>query len=124
MSTNLGNTLRFLREEHEKTQIEIGELLNVTSQTYSNYELGYRQPDLFSLLRLAQFYNIDVSLLFSEMLNSAQCVNFAIHNSPQDYFNHTFTDDEFKLLYLYRSLPSEAQQDILTFTKIKANRDL
>lgn len=123
MNNCLGKTLRFLREEFDKTQSEIGEILNVTPQTYSNYESGHRLPDLPSLIRLAQYYNIDTGILLATLLPQALCEEFAEKNQPNDCFNHTLTNDEVALLYLFRQLNHNAQNDILTFAKIKADKD-
>ena len=67
--TNIGTTIRTLRKQHSMTQDELAELLHVTRQTVSNYENGKSEPDLETLLRIAEILETDVSTLLEQ--NSA-----------------------------------------------------
>lgn len=49
--------LRDLREDHDMTQREIAEFLNIRQNTYSQYENGQRQIPLEALIKLALLYN-------------------------------------------------------------------
>ena len=42
----LAENLRRLRTDHDYTQTQIGDKLNISRQAYSNYETGKRIPDL------------------------------------------------------------------------------
>lgn len=55
--------LRDIREDKEKTQKEIAELLNTTYQYYSAYERGVRDLPCHHLRTLAQFYNVSADYL-------------------------------------------------------------
>ncbi|GAA0272595.1 hypothetical protein GCM10008922_33900 [Faecalicatena contorta] len=46
------------RKARKMTQKELGRVLNISRQAYSNYETGKRTPDLDLLLKIAQIYNI------------------------------------------------------------------
>ena len=52
-----------LRKAHHYTQQEISDLLNISRQAYSNYETSKRTPDLDSLIRLADIYNLSLDQL-------------------------------------------------------------
>ena len=55
--------IRNLREDSDKTQQEIADYL-VTSQTmYARYERGANEMPLRHLIRLAQYYNVDMNYL-------------------------------------------------------------
>jgi len=54
--------IRNLRKKYDKLQIELAMYLNVRQTTYSKYELGKIQLPLDILLKLADFY--DVNLVF------------------------------------------------------------
>ena len=49
--------LRDLREDHDKTQKEIGELLNMSQTGYSQYEIGKNDIPTHILKKLATLYN-------------------------------------------------------------------
>ena len=55
--------IRDLREDTNRTQKQISELLNCTQQTYSRYETGEITIDIYSLIKLAKFYNTSTDYL-------------------------------------------------------------
>lgn len=48
--------LKDLREDSDKTQADIADLLNCKQQTYSNYETGKREMPYEVLINLANYY--------------------------------------------------------------------
>lgn len=52
-----------LRVEHMLTQVEIGNILNVSQRTISNYELGERFPDENLLNSIADFFDVSLDFL-------------------------------------------------------------
>lgn len=55
--------IRDLREDKEKTQKEIAEMLNMKPQQYARYESGAREIPLHHLITLAKFYNVSLDYL-------------------------------------------------------------
>ena len=55
--------IRALREDNDKTQIEIAALLKVGQKTYSDYELGKTRIPVDSLLILAKLYNVSMDYI-------------------------------------------------------------
>ena len=55
--------IRDLREDHDLTQQQIAELLNISQATYSRYESGTLDVPSSSLIALAQFYHTSVDYL-------------------------------------------------------------
>ncbi|MBQ8292107.1 MAG: helix-turn-helix transcriptional regulator [Clostridia bacterium] len=53
-----GKKLRELRAERGLSQKELGALFNVCNQTVSFWETGSREPDLDTLKKLAEFFDI------------------------------------------------------------------
>ena len=49
--------LRELREDNDKTQIEISEILEMKQPQYIRYEKGIRDIPLDNLMKLAELYN-------------------------------------------------------------------
>lgn len=56
----VGNSIKKLREERGMTQDELAEKLNVTRQAVSNWETGKTQPDIETLTRLAEIFDVSV----------------------------------------------------------------
>ena len=55
--------LKELRQEHDKTQKEVADFLNVKQNTYSQYENEKRQVPGDILMRLADYYDVSVDCL-------------------------------------------------------------
>lgn len=49
--------IRDLREDHDLTQREMGEILSCSQRVYSNYERGDLDLPTEILIKLAKFYN-------------------------------------------------------------------
>ena len=55
--------MRDLREDHDKTQQEIAELLNMHRSVYRRYESGERETPLWVIVKLAQYYRVSTDYL-------------------------------------------------------------
>ena len=55
--------IRELREDHDKTQKEIAELLNTTQQHYSRMENGSTEITADRIIILAKFYNVSADYI-------------------------------------------------------------
>ena len=60
---NYSERIRALREDHDKTQTEIAELLKVGQRTYCDYELGKTRIPVDSLIILAELYNVSMDYI-------------------------------------------------------------
>ena len=61
---NYTERIRALREDCDKTQTEIAQLLNVGQRTYCDYELGKTRIPVDSLIVLAELYNVSMDYIF------------------------------------------------------------
>ena len=59
----MNTRIRNLREDHDLTQKELSNLLNISQVAYSYYELNKRSIPLELLSKLADFYNTSVDHL-------------------------------------------------------------
>lgn len=64
--------LRDLREDADKTQREIGMLLQTTQQQYAKYEAGIQEIPTHHLLVLADYYGVSVDYLVGRMDEKTQ----------------------------------------------------
>ena len=60
---NYSQRLRALREDNDKTQKDIAEILNTTQQYYGQYELGKRSLHIDHLITLCQYYNVSADYI-------------------------------------------------------------
>ena len=69
----LAENLRRLRTDHDYTQTQIGDKLNISRQAYSNYETGKRIPDLDILIRIADIYHVTLEQAHSAAMLRYWC---------------------------------------------------
>ena len=55
--------VRDLREDHDKTQKQIAELLNMQPTVYQRYERGERELPLWAAIKLANHYGVTLDYL-------------------------------------------------------------
>lgn len=55
--------IRDMREDKDKTQKQISEVLHCSQQVYSNYELGQRDIPTAILIALADYYHVSTDYL-------------------------------------------------------------
>lgn len=55
--------IKELREDRDKTQREVASYLGVAQNTYSNYENGVREIPLALLMKLAEYYDVNMDYL-------------------------------------------------------------
>ena len=63
---SIGNKIKEYREKNNMTQKEIAEILGVEPGTISKYESGMIEPNIESLKRLADTFNITVDELIKD----------------------------------------------------------
>ena len=54
----LGDNIRLLRSVRGISQVELGEKLNVSKQSISNWENGNIQPSIEMLMKIADFFSV------------------------------------------------------------------
>ncbi len=59
----LGKKLRKERLARQLTQTQLAKKFNVEKQTVSNWENGYRKPDLVTVSKLATFFDVSIDYL-------------------------------------------------------------
>ena len=62
----LNQVLRENRQKHELTQQQLADKLFVSNKTISNWETGKTLPDIESLIRLANLFNLSLDNLLLE----------------------------------------------------------
>ena len=60
---SLGKTLADLRKKAKMTQSDLGERLNISAQAISKWENDLSEPDISTIRRLAEIFNVSVSYI-------------------------------------------------------------
>ena len=55
--------IRDLREDHDKTQRKIADILNMQLTVYQRYERGERELPLWAAIKLADYYGVTLDYL-------------------------------------------------------------
>lgn len=55
--------VRDMREDHDKTQRDIAEMLNMHLTVYQRYERGERELPLWAAIKLADYYKVTLDYL-------------------------------------------------------------
>ena len=55
--------IRDLREDNDKTQKDIAQILNMQLTVYRRYESGEREIPLWAAIQLADYYNVTLDYL-------------------------------------------------------------
>ncbi|MBQ8308454.1 MAG: helix-turn-helix transcriptional regulator [Clostridia bacterium] len=63
MKVKIAENIKFYRKQLGLTQGQLAELLHGKKSLISNYENGYSTPDVYTLCRLAEFFDITLDEL-------------------------------------------------------------
>ena len=59
--TSIGKNIKQIRIKNNMTQEELAEALFVTRQTISNYETGKSNPDIDTIIKIAELFKVDAN---------------------------------------------------------------
>lgn len=63
---NIGDSLVFLRTKNKLTQETLAQTINIARSTLSNYERNNRMPDIQTLSKLADHFNVTLDFLVGQ----------------------------------------------------------
>lgn len=63
MKMKYNEVLRQLRKEKDKTIEEVAKQLEMSTDRYGKYERGERQPDIDTLITIADYYKVSLDYL-------------------------------------------------------------
>lgn len=96
----IGDKLRMLRKSHNLTMKDFGAIFSLAESTISGYENSTRNPDIDTLIKIADFFNVSLDWLLGR--NGATCIN-AIPEELQpiaNFYNWSKADQEELISYL------------------------
>jgi len=114
MST-LGDRIRKLRKKKSLTQDELASLMNVNRATLANWEINRAVPDLFTLQRFADFFNVSTDYLLGRNDTPKTPKQRIIEKTPQKEIDilETLEDDNVKITAGNQPITREQRISIL-----------
>lgn len=90
--------LKELRKEAKKTQIEVANYLHISQSNYGKYELEEIEPNIQTLIKLADYYNVTIDYLVGR--NYTNDVGYLTDNQRilLNDFNKLKEINQFKIL--------------------------
>ncbi len=105
--TTFPYNLKTQRKKAKITQSDLGKIINVSESTISNYENGYREPDLATLLSIAKALNTSVDRLLEQDKLDIQ------KDAPSS--NQPFTEQEKVLVEIFRQISERKKFEIIAY---------
>lgn len=105
---NINEKLTEIRKSHNLTMKQVAEGIGMKPDSYRNYESGRLQPNLDTICKLADFYNVTTDFLLGRDTTE---------KTPMDdlacEFNMTALEQ--KILDNYLALPKDMRKDFMGF---------
>ncbi len=97
--------LKELRIKQNLTQAELANKIGVVESAISLYENGKREPDIATLIKLADCLNTSIDTLLEHKLNKTQQTKIEQHQAKE-----YISDQEKQLLKAFRALPNDGRR--------------
>lgn len=123
----LSKNLTTLRKSFSYTQLDVSKMLNISRQAYTNYEKNHRSPDIDTLIRISNIYNVSLDTLINSNINT-ETSEFADPTPAYQQALNIITgdtlylnEDEVSIIMNYRDLSDNNKKIIKTFFNEQMN---
>ena len=120
-----GKRLKKLREEKELTQGQLGKLINLSQQTIGHYEVSRAKPDLETIQRLAEIFNVTTDYLLGHNFPKQKIKN-ALSDDPElsEFWQELSEREDLKILFRQaKDMSPEAIRRIIRYIKIVEDKE-
>lgn len=100
----LRDKLILLRKEKELSQVDLAEILNVSRQAISRWEVGTSVPSMDNLSALSRLYNVSVDSLMRPDNNAETIVKEQVNNEEKEEANIKRSYSDFLKIVKNRTL--------------------
>ncbi len=111
----LSTNLPILRRLCGFTQQGVADILNINRTTYTKYESGSSEPNLDTLIKIAQIYGVSLDTLAKVRLD-VDFAEKAIDQSPE------LSGDELKMVIMFRSMNVDKRDRFLDKLSASVNK--
>ncbi|HHV99990.1 MAG TPA: helix-turn-helix transcriptional regulator [Clostridiaceae bacterium] len=81
----IGQRLKLLREEKGLKQLDMAEMLGVSRTTYTQYETGKSEPDLATVTKLADYFEVSTDFLLGKTNIRTPIETIAAHHDGEEW---------------------------------------
>ncbi|MVN68740.1 helix-turn-helix domain-containing protein, partial [Listeria monocytogenes] len=113
-----GNRLKQLRKNNNKTQEDISKILGISRGAYSHIENGRNEPDMETIVKLANIFGVSTDYLLGRS-NNGFIDTIAAHIDS----NATEEEMEEILAYIEEKRKKYANEEEIDITDIAAKKD-
>lgn len=99
----INENIRIFRKEFNMTQKQLADLLSIAANTIGMYEQGRREPDIETIQKLADIFNVTTDQLFGRSIRQEQVTKLPDY-APSPELEKIWT--------LYEKLDSDDQAEI------------
>ena len=105
-----------MRERKLMTQKDLGDLLGITAQAVSKWEIGKAEPDSEFIRRLCQIFDVSANELFGMHQDDQVSINEIVNGTEKESPVTGAADGNLKRMYEeFAQLSPEDQQRVLDF---------
>lgn len=94
--------LKEVRLKNMKTQQDVANAININQNTYSNYEQGKTEPNIETLIKLADYFHTTTDFLLD-------------HNVPYLINKSEFSSDQLAVIDLLSKLDNEQIKNLIAY---------
>lgn len=114
IDTHIGRRLRALRTQRGLSLEAVAEIIEVTQQQMSRYELGKQKLTADQLFRLGRGLDVPIAWFFQEYRedpDELRRLQVALHEECSTYLAATDKDKEQAVISAWRALPTSVQRE-------------
>lgn len=108
--------LKVLRQKNNLSQKELAQILKVSTGTVGNWEVGLREPDFNTLIKIANIFNVSCDYILDR---------FTDENEEENHIRIYVSAVEDEMLTEFRSVGKkfgkQGQQSLISIAKILHN---
>ena len=94
------NCFRKIRKYYKKTQQQVADYIGINRVAYTNYENDKREPDIKTLIKIADYFSVTLDELVGRSFHSTPLIEFS--------------NDELELIKKYRALDEHGKNLVNT----------
>ena len=68
MEDNFPNRLKRLRDKRKWTKVQAAKAIGITPGAYGNYEYGNREPNIETLVKISEVFDVSIDYLILGMI--------------------------------------------------------
>lgn len=101
----LQHRLKKLREESDYTQLQLSGMLNIGNVSLSQYENGTRTPDIDTIVKIAEFYDVTTDYLLGRTndpqgnIETEEETPYYINDDAREMAQEIYENPELRILF-------------------------